>query len=100
MLNHLFSRMLSNRNNESIIWNGKSYTYSRLITLIRRWNAYLLSMQLTEGSVVAIQGDYSPNTIALLISLIYHKCITVPIATRNEAKIDQYLKISNAEFFF
>ena len=70
-IDFLFKGFKEFQSNIAIIWHGKEYTYEHLIENINKQLLYLESNQIKEGLVVAIRGDFSPNSIALLLSLIY-----------------------------
>ena len=47
-----------------------------------------------KGMVVALRGDYSPLTIALLIVLIEKSCIIVPLTEGpNEEQLNQIAQV-------
>ena len=53
---------------------------------------HIKSLNIKEGSVVAIVGDFSPNSISLLFSLIKLNCIIVPFNRKNKLKILNCIK--------
>jgi long-chain acyl-CoA synthetase len=76
--------------NLSIIWRGNEYSYKSLIENIERFDLLLNSHQLKHGTVVAVEGDFSPNSIALLLALIGKASIIVPLTnswSNNEEKL-------------
>ena len=54
---------------DSIIWKGKKLSYRSLIDNIEKYQLLIDKHQIKEGSVVALEGDFSPNSIALLLAL-------------------------------
>ena len=52
------------------------------------------------GTVVVILGDYSPNSIALLLALIQKCCIVIPLTVQNEAKRNEYIEVGMSEACF
>ncbi|MEQ1654293.1 MAG: long-chain fatty acid--CoA ligase [Nitrospira sp.] len=66
---------------EAIVWYGRSYQYAWLSDRIDYWVAQLMTGGIRAGDVVLLQGDFSPNSIALLLALIEAGCICVPLNT-------------------
>jgi len=64
---------------EAIIWQGQSYDYAWLNNRIEYWVGRLTSEGIRSGDVTLLQGDFSPNSVALLLALIEKQCICVPL---------------------
>ena len=88
----------------AIIWHNESYTYSIILEKIEYWHFKL--KEITEGSVVGLESDFSPETIAILFTLISKNTIIVPLdnsqSEKNTKKIeiaqlDYLIKIDNLE---
>ena len=63
----------------SIIWKGSEHSYGSLIENIEKHQFLIDSHQIKQGTVVALVGDFSPNSIALFLALIEKACIIVPL---------------------
>lgn len=88
-----------NTQHEAIIWNEKIYTYQWLDERIHYFNTYLQENNVQPGNVVVLKGDFTPNSIALFLSLAEKNCIIVPLTSsvKNEEKL---MEIAGAEFLF
>ena len=75
-LKDLFQRKGSE---EAIVWHGWSYDYAWLNGRIAYWVNRLTSENIRPGNVTLLQGDFSPNSVALLLALIEKSCICVPL---------------------
>src|SRR2546426_6713422 len=51
----------------------------------------------TPGSVVSLEGDFSPNAIGLLLALVAQRCIVVPLTASVEAKKPEFSAIAEVE---
>ena len=69
-LNFLFERFRANADLPAIIWRDQSFTYQDLLDRIAHWRAYLQEHRIGMGTVTAIEADFSPNAIALMLALI------------------------------
>jgi long-chain acyl-CoA synthetase len=64
---------------EAIIWHGQSYNYAWLSDRIAYWVDLLTAKGIEPGQVVLLQGEFSPNAVAVLLGLIEMGCISIPI---------------------
>ena len=64
---------------EAIIWHGRSYTYAWLYDRIAYWVDLLTAKGIEPGQVVLLQGDFSPNAVAVLLGLIEMRCVSIPV---------------------
>ena len=64
---------------EAMIWHGQSYDYAWLSERIAYWVDRLTSEGIESGQVVLLQGEFSPNAVALLLALIEMGCISIPL---------------------
>jgi len=76
----LLDKMEGFREREALIWKANPYTYEWLLDKVDYWKADLRSNGVASGQVVALEGDFSPNISALLLSLIENRNIIVPLA--------------------
>ena len=99
-IDFIFNVFKDNKSNISIIWKGNEYTYKSLINNIEK-SIYLIdSNSIKPGTVVALKGDFSPNSIALLLALIEKACIIVPLSGTSNTCQKQLLDIAQVEFAF
>lgn len=64
---------------DAIIWRDQAYTYGELGDRISSWEAAIDSHKIPPGAVTTLEGDFSPNTIALFMALAHRGNIVVPI---------------------
>jgi len=79
-----------NANCNALIWRDKTYKYNCLLKKIIYWKKYLKEKKIQPGFVIGLEGDFSPNTITILLCLIDMNCIIVPFdysqRTKNQKK--------------
>ncbi len=63
---------------EAVIWNEITVTYAGLLERTERWTEALPRWGIPPGAVVRLDGDFSPNAIAVLLALIDRSCIIMP----------------------
>ncbi len=86
--------------NDSIIYKSEKYNYKYLIENIEKHQFLIDSHQIKQGTVVALEGDFSPNSIALFLALIEKACIIVPLTEISKKNENRLFKISQVEFIF
>ena len=79
----------------SIIEENAVHTYEELAGQISRYQKEF-SERIFSGDVVAIQSDYSFESIATLLAISQFPCIIVPIVPTTDAELQNKLKASNA----
>jgi long-chain acyl-CoA synthetase len=76
-LDFLRSNFNSYSSRVAIIWNDNKYSYQYLLDRIEFWELKLNDIK--EGSIVGIESDFSPETVSILLALIYKNTILVPL---------------------
>jgi acyl-CoA synthetase (AMP-forming)/AMP-acid ligase II len=83
---------------DAVVWRGESYSYGWMLGRVLR-NTEMLAARadVPSGTVVAVYGDYSPHTLALLLALIEHGCIVVPISPAFLSKREEFYEIAEVQ---
>jgi acyl-coenzyme A synthetase/AMP-(fatty) acid ligase len=79
----------------SLIWSDKTYTYGWLLENMAEWEKIFKDQKIFDKKVVAIESEYSPKAVALLVALLKNKFIIVPISSINPEEIKN--RIATAE---
>ncbi|NCO53911.1 MAG: hypothetical protein GW876_00710, partial [Bacteroidetes bacterium] len=90
-------------NNIAVIYCGTGFSYNYILERITFWRDKLNYIQ--AGTIVGIEGDFSPESIAILFVLLEQNAIIVPLdinyKNKNESKYDiaqlEILIIINSE---
>lgn len=85
---------------QAFIYQNKIFKYSWLFERIEYWKTFIKSQNIKEGNIIAIYADFSPNSIALFITLLDINCIVVPITETVKTKKNNFLEISKTEYLF
>ena len=93
----LFEIFKNNQGKDAIVWRDTVYSYGWLLKTSEEWLSYLKKKAIKSGSVVSLEADFSPNTMALILALIEHRCITVPPTSSVEAKKPEFHRIAQVE---
>jgi len=82
---------------EAIVWKGEVYNYEWLSNEIYVWIESLTQNSICPGSVVVLEGDFSPRSIAILIALANQSCIIVPQNFSNRSKVGKRYSIAEVQ---
>ena len=99
-IDYIFNVFKENKSDISIIWKGNKYSYKSLIKNIEKSILLIDSYRIKPGTVVALVGDFSPNSVALLLALIKKACIIVPLSGSTNTSEKQLFDIARVEFAF
>ena len=88
MINWIFNNFKKFENKISIIYRNQTYTYLQLLLQIQKIEKNILP-QIKKNEVVAIIGDYSFESIALLFVLYKNRNIIVPITSVAKSEIKE-----------
>lgn len=79
----------------AIIWNNAFFSYKQLVELHDEAIEFIGKQGIQGGEVVALIGDFTPNTIALMFALIQNKNIIVPF--NYNFKESEFIKLDIAQ---
>ncbi|MBI5116007.1 long-chain fatty acid--CoA ligase [Candidatus Poribacteria bacterium] len=93
----LLERLEQYSESTAIIHNDTVLSYRDLSDLINKWLTKLNEEKIGPGAVTALIGDYSPDSIALIIASILNKQIIVPLTPLAETHFSEYLDLSRTQ---
>jgi len=96
-IDFLFEVFRQNPESEAVIWHDQGFAYGELLDWTNHWRSYLRQNRIATGTVTAIEADFSPNAIALMLALIETGCIAVPLTSSVAAKKAEFIAISKVE---
>lgn len=98
MITFLMDKFAEMADAPAMIYRGQVVTYRWLADRVRRWEEQMRAAGLKAGEVVAMVGDYSPETVSLLLALVNQANIIVPLTSTTSAYAGQQLALSQAEW--
>lgn len=97
LLDQILGVMEENFNKTALITDGVEYTYRDLLDVYLKYEELLLDIP--QGSVFCVQGEFDVNSIGLMLALINRRCIYVPLA-KTVKDVEFYLNTAECEYFF
>jgi len=99
MLKHwLLERLADFNNRTAIIFDDSPISYSQLLEIKKSWQSFIEKTNVSAGEVVAIDSDYTPDSIALLLALIANKNIIVPLSPSIKQQKDSFMEIAKVDY--
>jgi long-chain acyl-CoA synthetase len=91
-------RIFQNHSAGTCLASGdRTFTYKWLRETVSSWKSYLDESKLQPGSIVALQGDFSPQTIAALLALIDRSAIVVPLSPGAAPQQQEFMEIAEVQ---
>lgn len=84
-LRDVFEQQLSS---DAIVWQDRVYTYEWLLHRVDHWNQWIADHGVEPGAVTALEGDFSPNAVALFLALAENSCVIVPLTSAAKESAD------------
>mgnify|MGYP001262213827 CR=1 FL=1 len=88
----------------AVIWKEQSFTYKDILQRINKWREQIA--YLNDGTIVGLEGDFSPESISLLYALIEKNAIIAPFDINHSeknskkygiAQLDLLIRVENEE---
>lgn len=93
----IFERMAGFGENAALVWAGAHSSYTQLLARTSEWRAVLAKEAIGAGSVVLVEGGFSPNACALLLALIQVRAIAVPLTPLVRVHRVKFAEIAQAQ---
>ena len=98
MIDYFLQKMQESPSHEALIASGFSATYEELINKYNDFVDWLNQNNIPKGAVVSFDGDYSPQSISLLLALANNKNIIVPLSRDSRNHFTEFREIASTEY--
>lgn len=86
-MTEFLEKLAGHQERTCIIHKGVEYKFKDLVKQVNHYEAALHQDEIGKGATVVLKGDYSFDTIALLLALASNKNIIVPVTELPEAEV-------------
>ena len=93
----LFERLAERPSEPALVFRGTLSTYGELLERTAFWEAELGRQSVGAGSVVAIEGSFSPNAVGLLLAIIRLGAVAVPLTPLSRVHRPKFEAIAEAQ---
>ncbi len=84
----------------AIVFRDEPLSYADLVERMHFWQGELHRHAVGPGSVVVVEGGYSPNAVGLLLALIHCGAIAVPLTPFSRIHRDKFEQVAEAQLSF
>lgn len=84
----------------AMIWKGQHYTYGYFLSKRSELLVHPQVSNLAPGTVVGLDADFSPCSVAVMLCLIEKACIVVPLTKTVRAKKQEFISVAQVESLF
>jgi acyl-coenzyme A synthetase/AMP-(fatty) acid ligase len=95
-IDFILERFRENHDRDAMVWRNRVFDYGWLLARIDYWKPQLDARDFAPQSVVLLEGDYSPNTIALMLELIRRQCVVVPLTGQSRVRREESAEVVGA----
>lgn len=95
-IQYFLKKFESYKDQTALIWQNVSITYSQTLERIDYWRSEL--KLIAQGSIVGLESDFSPETIAILFTLIEKDVIVVPLDINHTHKNSKKIEIAQLDY--
>ena len=96
----LWERMATWSDEPALVWEGRTTSYGALLDQVRVWETELDAAGLGPGSVVAIDGGFSPAAVSLLLALVRRRAVAVPLTPVVRVHREAFMDVAEAQALF
>lgn len=96
-LDWLYDIFEQNRAELCMVNRDQPFTYGWLLESVAQWRACFTQMQISPGTIVALQGDFSPQMVAALLALIDHSAVVVPLSPSAGPLEQEFMAIAEVQ---
>jgi acyl-CoA synthetase (AMP-forming)/AMP-acid ligase II len=89
--------MAERHDDPAIIWSNHAYSYGDLLDQIATWREELAHAGVSAGSVVLLEGGFSPSACGLLLALIEIGAVAVPLTPQVRAQRQKFEEIAEVQ---
>ena len=97
MIEFLMESFAKNANRDAVIHEGEVYSYTSLAAAVHTWRQALEETGGCRNRVVALEADFSLDSIAALLALVQLRAIIVPLSDSVESQKADFRAISQVE---
>jgi len=97
-IDEFMARLGDHPQREAMIWRGHAYSFSDLLALIAVHRKRFAEAGLVPGSVVAIEGDFSPAGVAALLAVLTSRSVAVPLTASVARKSAEFCETAGVQW--
>ena len=97
-LEFLLAAARENPENDALVWCDRVFSYQYLLDSVGKASEELRQVGIVPGSIVSLEADFSPVSVAMMLALIQNDCIIVPLTDSVRSKKEKFRAIAEVEW--
>jgi len=98
MIDYFLEIMRKTPDHEALLSSRFATTYQQLLELYDRFSSWIEQSDIPAGAVVSFDGDYSPESISLMLALANNRNIIVPLSSDSRNHFTEFREIAATEY--
>jgi long-chain acyl-CoA synthetase len=94
----LLERFQATKDAEALIWRDRPVLYGELRELVKFWQERLDQEIVPSCAVVALEADFSPNSVALFLSLLQNNCVVALLTAEMKSSRAELRQVAEVEW--
>ena len=97
MIDFLVKRFAEAGDADALVWRDQVYSYRWLLDALGGARSRLEDDGVTAGTVIVLEGDFSPTGVALLLAAVERRCVVIPLTRAVSQHHDEFVRIAKAQ---
>ena len=90
----LFERLAGYGDAPALVHRDRAYGYDQVLAQVAKWEQRLAEHAIGNGTVVVVDGGFSPGAVGLVLALVRAGAIVVPTTPLSRTLREKYEEIS------
>ena len=95
-IDFLLDKFRNNSAKNAMVWQEKMFLYKDVLAQVEA-DLSILRKTITAPLVVAVEADFSPRAVSVLLSLVELSCVVVPLTDSVSHKKEEYKSVAEVE---
>ena len=96
----ILERLRADPDRDAIVWCHERFSNGDIAARVMHWQRELDLGGVAAGATVGLEGDFSPNSVALLLALVQKNCIIIPQSNTSRTDRERKDEIAQVEHYF
>ena len=96
----ILERLRADPDRDAIVWCHERFSNGDIAARVMHWQRELDLRGVAAGATVGLEGDFSPNSVALLLALVHKNCIIIPQSNTSRTDRERKDEIAQVEHYF
>ena len=99
-IDFILDEFSKSKSEDAMVWNDQTFKYEVLLKKVKDCIHRIEAEKIPAGSVVGLDGDFSPNGAALFLALVEKQMIVVPQSNQIQSGREKKDDIAQVEYYW